>query len=433
MLGKIEKNGGFQPSVYLSIPDKKTCKAGLHQTGGGASFADLASEAGFGRQDAHRAALDHMEQCCRAIRRDTHKNGYSLRSLGRGLVKDIHRSLSLCGVSVLRVGSGNASLVVRESSSGLRADLEGTMSCKSAWACPVCAPRLANARAKALQPQVAAFMQRGFTAYLLTFTVRHKRNTPLDALLDKLGVAWRGLMQSRDYVQWRHGFPEKPEWSRGWDMTHGNHGWHPHMHMMLLLPPSGTEKDAAELLAFWMKQARLAGLTVSRDAQDVQRLDNPEAAARYAVSPAAVYEAVALAKKQGTGAGKTPFQILELAVADEKAGVSGSRWVALWREYVEATKGRRLVATSRGLKLKADAALSLEDDDEPLKVDRLVAFDRVAIRALDRSNLMPHLLLISESLDCPWSRRSAIVSFLKGRCIPGLFWPLPVVDDVVLQ
>lgn len=427
VLNKLAENSYFQASTAGFISDKTMCKAALRPVNGAANFADLAFEADLAVQDAQSAALDHMEQCCRPSGLDRHKNGYSLRSQGRGLVKDIHRSLSLCGVSVLNSGPGNANLVVRDGKIGARADIEGTASCKSAWACPVCAPRLADARAKALLPQVTKAMQNGFSAFLLTFTVRHKRLMSLDDLLSSLGAAWRGLMQSRDYREWCKRFIQKPEWSKGWDVTRGDlHGWHPHLHMMLLLPAGGTEQDAAHLLDFWMKQARLSGLTVTRGAQDVQRLDNPEAAARYAVSPAAVYEAVALAKKQGTGGGLTPFQILERAISDQKTGHSKSRWIALWREYVTATKGRRLVSVSRNLSLKPDKDLVLEDD-APV-VDRPIAFDRVAIRALDRANLMPALLLVVERFHCPWSRRASCLAFLKKHRIPGKFWSLPILE-----
>lgn len=341
-------------------------------------------------------------------------------------MQDIHRSLCRCGVSVLNVGPGTASLVVREGKAGTRADIEGTASCKSAWACPVCAPRLADARARALYPQVVQAMADGFSAFLLTFTCRHKRKMSLSGLMIRLKAAWRALMQSGDYRDWSARFVDKPKWSRGWDMTHGQHGWHPHLHMMLLLPVGAVDADAADLLRFWLKQARLAGLSVTRGAQDVRRLDNPEAVARYAVSPAAVYEALALAKKQGNGGGFTPFQILEGAILDQKSGVSGSKWVALWREYVRTTKGSRLVGTSRNLTLKPDADLALDDERQP--VDRPVAFDRVAVRALDRANLMPKLLSVAENEDCPWSRRASCLSFLKAHRISGRFWSLPVVE-----
>jgi hypothetical protein len=66
---------------------------------------------------------------------------------------------------------------------------------------------------------------------------------------------------------------------------------------------------------------RAAGGDALPSAQDATRANNPEEAARYAVTPAACYEAVTLAKKRAQAereAGETPFEILGRA-ADKGA------------------------------------------------------------------------------------------------------------------
>ena len=240
-------------------------------------------------------------------------------------------------------------------------------------------------------------MQQGWSAHLLTLTVRHERAHDPAAVLEVLRRAWERTTSGAAWrrVRERGGV----EYARGYDMTWSPaHGWHPHLHLSLYLAPE--HGDGAEVarwfLARWIDSLHRLGWEAVADAQDAQRCDDPERAARYAVTPAAVYEALAMAMKRsrGQGSGATPFEILARAVDGAPSPfpfrVGQARARELWQEYVRATKGRRQVNTSRGITLSDDEDLvQPEDGDE---VDELALLGPQSLRELDRRRLTALLL-----------------------------------------
>jgi hypothetical protein len=273
-----------------------------------------------------------------------------------------------------------------------RANFRGVTRCGSPWACPVCAPKVAAARAEALRPQIAALMEAGWTAWSITLTVSHDAGHDLAELWRVLGKAWSRLTSGKRWQEIRD--LGGVEYVRGSDLTHSpRHGWHPHMHLTLLLGPEHGGSGAVPrwLLARWISVLAKMGWKAVPGAQHVVRADDPEAAARYAVTPAAVYEAVSMATKRARKKGvpsRTPFEILQAAASE------GGRSTELWREYVTATKGRRQVTVSRGLHLRED----VEDVDE--SVGQAIAdIGTFAMTELDRRRLSAVLLDAVEMAD----------------------------------
>ena len=230
----------------------------------------------------------------------------------------------------------------------------------------------------------------GWTAWLLTLTVRHQRAHALADVFGALRDGWKTMTSGKAWQALK--VLGAPEYVRGSDLTWSSaHGWHPHNHVLALFPPGhgDGEATAKAVLARWRLVMGGLGWEASPHAQDARRCSNPAAAARYAVTPAAVYEAVALAKKRSRSAraGLTPFEVLGAAVADADAGEwAGSRPVALWREYVAATKGRRQATSSRGLTLVEPV---LADD---VVGDVVAVLGRQTLAELDQARRVPELL-----------------------------------------
>jgi hypothetical protein len=351
----------------------------------------------------------------------------SLRAAQRSMIGDLSRSVALCGLGTVPLsaaGDGLGRIALHHAEA--RASFAGVTFCASPWACPVCAPRLALLRAEALRPQVARLMAGGWTAHLLTLTLRHTRDEFLPALFDIAQQAWKMLKEGGKWTREVVKKGGKPEFVRGYDITWSEaNGWHLHLHVSLYLPPGHGEGDttAAWVLRRWMECVMAAGGEAEPQAQDARRVDNPAAAAAYAVTPAACYEAVALAMKRarsGRG-GLTPFELLERAVAKDR------RFRAVWRQYVAGTKGRKQVTTSHGLKLSGDEALVAEDKahEADLGPDHLVALTRRALRDADRAGLLPVLLDVAEAhAGDPDAARVAVAALLAA--IPdGEWWILP--------
>lgn len=333
------------------------------------------------------------------------RTAYRLRGGQRGLIYDLHKSVALCGLGRRGLpgnrygdegpggedGAPWATLVCQDpGEDGARADFRGLHRCASPWSCPVCAPKVAVARAAALAPQIAERMEAGYSAWLVTLTVRHDRQSGLAEMFSGLGKAWSWLTSGRAWAEVRQA--GNPEYVRGYDLTDGDNGWHPHMHLTLLLPPghgdgSGTAKW---LLARWQQAVARFGFEALPEGLDAQPCRDAVAAAKYATTPAAVYESVGMSMKEARNgrAGRTPFQLLEAAVAGD--AVSTARWT----EYVLATKGRRQTTVSRGLTLRDDE--DLLEEEKPVLAE-IAALGPDTISELDRTNRATELLELVES------------------------------------
>jgi hypothetical protein len=285
---------------------------------------------------------------------------------------------------------------------------------------------VAAARAKTLRPQVAAKVAAGWTAHLATLTLRHTREATLAELFVIMGEAWNRVITG---AAWNGaGGAGAPKFIRGYDYTRTRrNGHHLHLHVLLLLPPVHGDGEALTdwFLQRWMEKVRDAGGEALPDAQHVERADNPDGALTYAVTPAACYEAVGMAKKRGRGAhesGETPFEIQARAVAGDP---EAKAW---WREYVAATKGKKQVSVSRCFKLSGDADLIAENEAEEAGEpggDALVALTSGALRAADRAGLIPKVLAAAEAgAGDPDAVRATIAELL--RTLPaGTWWLLP--------
>lgn len=335
----------------------------------------------------------------RAIR----AQAYNLRSASRNMVGDLHDSVACCGF-VRRAfrphgqaAQGEPDMATLVCEDG-RAAFVGTTRCSSPWACPVCAPRIAAARAQTLIPQVAGLMEDGWSAWLLTLTVRHERGMPLADLWDALKVAWGRVTSGKRWAEVRK--KGRAELVRGYDVTHSQaHGWHPHLHVSLYLSPEHEDPRgvAKWFLSRWMDVLSKMGWQAVPGAQHVVQANNPNAAAKYSVTPAACYETVAMALKRArTGkGGRTPFEILESAAGGNAADYH------LWREYVASTKGRKQVNTSKGLRLKEPEPDVVEQVGEAI-----AGIGPDAMSELDRRRLSAPLLDAVEHAE-PEGRRKA--------------------------
>ncbi len=350
--------------------------------------------------DQSRSSRGH-----KVIRREA----FRLRTGQRGLVFDHHKALALCGLGRKPIpgepdGLDWATLQCTGVGDGAKAEVRGTLRCGSPWACPVCAPKLASARARVLGPQIASRLDAGWRAFFITLTVRHQRLDLLEDLFSGLSKAWAKLTSGKGWkTLTREG---RPEFVRGYDLTWSpENGWHPHVHVVLLVPPSADGKKMADGMAVrWRSMLSNLGFDALPQAQDVQECHDAEEAAAYAVAPAAVYEATSLATKKARkgNSGLTAFDILRAAVPEK--GEPDPAMVARWCEYIAAVKGRRQTTVSRGLTLDEDKVLiEIQEEEEAQLIAEL---GPETISELDRSRRLAELLEVVEE-SSPSMRRDA--------------------------
>jgi hypothetical protein len=259
---------------------------------------------------------------------------------------------------------------------------DGLVTCGSIWSCPVCAARIRQRRAGEIEKAVLAQLAAGGGVEFPTFTLPHTR---ADALADTLRVvqkAWAKTFDSRGVraVLESFGFNGR---IRATEITRGEwHGWHPHAHGLLFLerPLTPEERDLLlrALAKAWSAAVVKLGLAQPGDVADkgqvggvtIRQVTSSEVGNylakiqdHYGDESSVGLEMARSDAKKGRKRSRTPFEILEGAAA----GVA--RDVALWHEYEAATKGRRAIEWSRGLKARfgvderEDEDLAAEDVD----------------------------------------------------------------------
>lgn len=236
----------------------------------------------------------------------------------------------------------------------VRGGFTGLKSCQSVWCCPICSARISSARRDELNGLLAWGRGEGHTVVMLTLTARHDRRMKLAPFLDSLKSAYRMLRQSRG---WRGlGLVGSVTAS---EVTHGSNGWHPHLHILMVLPAGSGGLAAIERLrAEWLRSLGKVGLSGAAAAFQVQ---SAQAAGEYIGKFGAGEELALGIVKGGRSGSRSPWQLL----SDARDG--DARASALWIEYALAFKGKRQLQWSQGLKALAGID-DISDDDLPAPV-----------------------------------------------------------------
>ncbi len=249
------------------------------------------------------------------------------------------------------------------------AHVAGVKTCGSVWACPVCGAKIRHARSLEVAGALGQAERLGMGLAMLTLTVRHHQGDALESLWRRQEAAWERLQQSKAWRVLRDeiglvGMITARE------VTYGEHGWHPHRHVQLVLDaPAGAgrlEEWGARLATAWLHQLARQGLSaVGRWAVDVVPVSGA-GVARYLekIEPApaerpgrAALELVRGDLKAGRHGSLTPEQLAEM-VCDGEAEA-----VRLWSEFARVSKGRRFLTWTRGLRERLAVPESLTDEE----------------------------------------------------------------------
>lgn len=239
----------------------------------------------------------------------------------------------------------------------------GVFRCDSAWLCPSCAPRQTLDRQARVKDAVAALYQQEGTAVMVTLTVQHRAGDRLADLKRIVQTAGRKARQGAPWARMQKragviGVLVAPE------VTHGRHGWHFHLHLLVLClaQSASTAADAGEfLIRRYMQYVEAEGATAQRLGQDVQVATSPENAAEYVAKGLAWELAGRSGKVSRSAKGRAPFEIAASAMTGQP------RDYALWREYAETMAGTRscvvtaAMAEQLGIELADD---SVQDEGE---------------------------------------------------------------------
>jgi len=275
-----------------------------------------------------------------------------------------------------------------------RAHYHGLMRCGLAWECPVCQVALRTARAAEVVAAVEWHTSEygAESAALLTLTVRHGLGHDVRALRSGVADAWRRVQSGKAWREWKvtAGFVGS---IRALETTHGENGWHPHLHIVLLTRRPLSEEFRAWVSWRWQR-AVCRALGADHMPDDVHGCDlRPCHAADYLqklgleVSPP---------EKAGRVGHRTPLQLLMAFAYDGDLDA-----LELYRAYTVGMKGAKMLTWTVGLKRDAgvldqtDEAI-VEGDDE--LEERIVSIKGEAWDALrDIPGIEVAILAVAES------------------------------------
>lgn len=279
---------------------------------------------------------------------------YYLQSLARELLPD--ERISVC-MRVIKVGRNTVDIL--HNSATKKARYRGLMRCASIWNCPVCAAFITEQR----RVELAGALERtDYAVAMVTYTIRHNRKETLRGLLKILKTAYDRMKSGRASVEVRAEY--------GWigsvralEVTHGENGWHPHLHELVLFDDMNA--NLARSLEITMRDRwidmveqvggsanRENGLSVKFGDKDISEYVEKFGRLPKDSSWNVTHELTKAPTKRGRLKGRTPYELLiDYGAGDKQSG-------ALFVEYAYAFKHSSQLQWSRGLR----ALLGLTDE-----------------------------------------------------------------------
>lgn len=282
-----------------------------------------------------------------------------------GWEKSMLERVAKCGRVSITPGGGvglRLSGTAEYGDMGASAGFAGLATCGSVWSCPVCAAKIAARRSMDLESVLDWAVEQGHTVGMLTLTARHHRGQSLRQVWDGVQGAWGSVTSGKSWQSIAQDWGIVG-WARAVEVTHGDAGWHPHLHVVIVLegeqPPACMEKLGEAIWPRWLRGLERRGFTALRGPGLDIRCSTDETATGIAA-----YFTKQLAMEVTGGHGKagrgnrTPFQIL----ADLNAGYLGDD-LDLWHEWQEASQRRRQLTWSQALRKLAGLQQELTDDE----------------------------------------------------------------------
>lgn len=280
--------------------------------------------------------------------------------------------------------------------------------CGSVWGCTACAGKIRSARAAEIEHLVRSHLAAGRHATMLTFTLPHTATDALSVLLAAVMAAWAKMVSGSVYSKTIRDQYGIIGFIRALEVTYGRNGWHPHLHVLVfhtkqLWHDDGTLDDFR--WTFAQRWARFISQTLGReihhnygvDATPVR--DHPGIGAYVSKIHFELARSDLKTNKNNPGrTSRTPWQV---AIDGDETG--DAQDIARWKEFVRATKGRRMLGISPELRRqyghhdtadKTDTELAAEtqDGDIVATIDRRVwlAARRHRARALIAAALLAY-------------------------------------------
>lgn len=269
----------------------------------------------------------------------------------------------------------------------------GLCSCGSVWACPVCASKVLSRRGLEIGAALVSWEGRGGRLALGTLTMRHRAGDQLVRSWDAAMAAWHRVTRCKGWAQWNLRLGARG-WIRVVEVTDGQHGWHVHLHFVLLVEQAARLAGTVVRFESWLaeKWARCLAAEGAPGAlgvgQDVRLADSVAAAVEfggYLVKSEAYGETAGVKLgRELTGSmtktARTDWSTQPVwSIAERFVETGEADLLERWHEWERGSRGRRQLAWSRGL--RDELALGVEQTDEQIAEESLGGEDLVRIDA----------------------------------------------------
>jgi len=272
---------------------------------------------------------------------------------------------------------------VQVRSNGAVAGFSGLSSCGSIWACPVCNSKINAVRRLELGVMISAAESEGLGMAFGAKTIRHTACQPLANLWPQQSAVWNAVTVDKTVRRLRTEFGFVG-YTRAAEVTIGQNGWHPHIHPLYFFAKRLSDAQLEDLhgaeISAWINKAERVGLDAPLSAaQHLHAVTGSSAGeslgdyftkAGHQSGDSVGWELTSTQTKTGRQYAKTVTPWILLAGA--QSGDADA--LDLWHEYELASKGKRALTYSRGLRRRfgldveatdeeiADAEIGTQDD-----------------------------------------------------------------------
>jgi len=136
------------------------------------------------------------------------------------------------------------------------ASIGNVQTCGSVWSCPVCASRIAVKKGYFVKNTIAWAKHNKLIPVMVSVTARHHAGMPLEDLKARFIATWRDFTNRRAWKAFKLNFGVE-HWIANREVTHGENGWHYHMHFLVFLDRKrlalmGSEALEEKLTTNWL-------------------------------------------------------------------------------------------------------------------------------------------------------------------------------------
>jgi hypothetical protein len=279
--------------------------------------------------------------------------------------------------------------------------MQGVCTCGSPWGCPSCAVKIYTERSAQVTSAATQWRDSGGFLYLMTNTLRHAWDDDLRVLRTHLSKATSRMWQGRA-GQSLMARIQKKHHIRSIEVTHGENGYHPHVHMLLFMDRELQDSDKQEFADRWKQSVDLE--LGSRYVPDDEHGTTIDESHRTDYITKLGLEVAAITTKLAKNGNRMMWTVAaDAADGDKQSG-------AIWARYVRDMFGCRQLFWSKGAKREfgikqvsdADIAAESIETGEPLGVASvLVQWQGLSWDAQARRNPLWLTQVVTKALEGP--------------------------------